>query len=118
MKRIRVTIGGLVVTAALNDSSTARKLWEALPVEAEAKRWGDEVYFEVPVEHGEENAQADVPSGCVAYWPPGEALCLFFGQRPYSPVNVVGAIEGDARVLAEVEDGEPVRVEGDAPPPE
>ena len=33
----------------------------------------------------------------VAYWPPGKALCLFFGQRPYSPVNVVGEIEGDPR---------------------
>jgi hypothetical protein len=47
----------------------------------------------------------------VAYWSPGKALCLFFGQKPYSPVNVVGQIEGDPRVLAEVGDGEPVRVE-------
>ena len=55
--------------------------------------------------------QADVPAGTVAYWPPGKALCLFFGQRPYSPVNIVGQIEGDPHVLAKVRDQESARVE-------
>jgi hypothetical protein len=111
-KRIRASFGDVTVTAVLNDSSTARRLWEALPVDSSAKRWGDEVYFETPVEAGEEEPQAEVPSGTVAYWPPGKALCFFFGQTPYSPVNVVGEVEGDAGVLAEVADGEAVRVEG------
>ena len=109
--RIRTAFGELVVTAVLNESDTARRLWEALPFDSEAKRWGDEVYFETPVEVGEEAPQADVPSGTVAYWPPGKALCLFFGQKPYSPVNVVGRIEGDPEVLSAVGDGESVRVE-------
>jgi hypothetical protein len=109
--RIRVTLGEVVVTAALNESSTARTLWEALPIESRAQRWGDEVYFETPVVVGEEDPQADVPSGAVAYWPPGKALCLFFGQKPYSPVNVVGEIEGDPGALSAVDDGEAVRVE-------
>ena len=109
--RIRVTLGEVVVTAVLNASGTARRLREALPIESRAQRWGDEVYFETPVEVGEEDPQADVPSGAVAYWPPGKALCLFFGQTPYSPVNVVGEIEGDPGALSAVEDGEAVRVE-------
>jgi hypothetical protein len=111
MNRIRVVLGEVVVTAVLDESSTARRLWEALPIDSRAQRWGDEVYFEVPVEAAEEDPQADVPSGTVAYWPPGKALCLFFGQTPYSPVNVVGEIEGDPRVLSKVDDGEAVRVE-------
>ena len=111
MNRIRVTLGEVVVTAALNESSTARRLWEALPIESRAQRYGDEVYFKTPMEVGEEEPQADVPSGTVAYWPPGKALCLFFGEKPYSPVNVVGEIEGDPEVLSEVDDGESVRVE-------
>jgi len=111
MHRIRVTLGEIVVTAVLNESSTARRLWEALPIESRAQRWGDEVYFETPVVVGEEDPQADVPSGAVAYWPPGKALCLFFGQKPYSPVNVVGEIEGDPWALSAVDDGEAVRVE-------
>ena len=111
MARIRINIGDVSVVATLNDSNTARLVQEALPFDGTAQRWGDEVYFEIPVKTGEEYAQPEVPSGAVAYWPPGSALCLFFGQKPYSPVNVVGTIEGDANVLAVVADGQHARVE-------
>jgi hypothetical protein len=111
MTRIRITIESVAVEAELNDSRTADLIRHALPFESVAQRWGDEVYFAIPVQAGEENPHADVPSGTVAYWPPGHALCLFFGQKPYSPVNVVGRLSGDARVLSVVQDGEPVRVE-------
>jgi len=110
-RRIRVTLGEVAVMAVLNETGTAQRLWEALPIESRAQRWGDEVYFETPVVVGEEDPRADVPSGAVAYWPPGKALCLFFGQKPYSPVNVVGEIEGDPDVLSGVGEGEAVRVE-------
>ena len=112
MTRIRITLGHVVVTATLNNSKTAGLVEQVLPLESKAQRWGDEVYFTIPVETGEENAQADVSAGTVAYWPPGRALCLFFGQRPYSPVNVVGRIEGDPDTLANVKDADAVRVEG------
>lgn len=111
MSQIQITLGDTVVTAVLDDSKTARLISDALPFDSNAQRWGDEVYFEIPLETGEENPQPDVPSGTVAYWPPGKALCLFFGQKPYSPVNVVGRIEGDPNILAKVSDGESVRVE-------
>ena len=111
MTRIKITLGALTVSGTLNDSQTARLLATALPFDSRAQRWGDEVYFSTPVAAGEEQAQAEVPSGTIAYWPPGKALCLFFGQTPYSPVNVVGQLEGEAKVLATVKDGERVRVE-------
>lgn len=111
MTRIRISLGDIFVTATLDDSTTAGLIEHGLPFESKAQLWGDEVYFAIPVEADEENAQAEVSSGTVAYWPPGKALCLFFGQKPYSPVNVVGRIDGDAHVLAGVRDGERVRVE-------
>ncbi len=111
MTRIRITLGDMVVTATLDDTNTARLIADALPVTSTTQRWGDEVYFQIPVQADEEDARADVPSGTVAYWLAGNALCLFFGQKPYSPVNVVGRIEGDPRILANVKDGETVRVE-------
>lgn len=111
MTCIRIRLGELTITAKLNDSDTARLLREALPFESTAKRWGDEVYFETPLATTEENAQAEVPSGTVAYWPPGKALCLFFGQKPYSPVVVIGHIEGNPEELAAVTDGENVQVQ-------
>ena len=111
MTRVRISIDELTVVAVLNDSDTARMLLGTMPFESEARRWGDEVYFETPVDTCEEDARPQVPPGAVAYWPPGKALCLFFGQQPYSPVNIVGQLEGDPNVLAEVQDGEVVRVE-------
>jgi hypothetical protein len=111
MNRIRITLGDVVVTATLNNTKTAQLVRDALPFEAEAKLWGDEVYFDTPVTASEEDAQPDVPPGTVAYWPPGKALCLFFGQTPYSPVNVVGQVDGDPNVLAQVGEADAVRVE-------
>ena len=110
MSRIRISLGEVVVTAELNESNTARLIAQALPFESKAQLWGDEVYFSIPVSAEEEDPQTDVPSGTMAYWPPGRALCLFFGQTPYSPVSVVGHIEGDPKRLAVVKDGQGVSV--------
>ena len=111
MSRVRITLGALAVDAELGQSQTAGLILAALPLESTAQRWGDEVYFSVPVTAGEENPQAEVADGAVAYWPPGKALCLFFGQQPYSPVNVIGRLDGDPMILAQVPDGAQVRVD-------
>jgi hypothetical protein len=49
MKKITISVAGHTYTAALADSPTADKLWEALPVEGEGNVWGEEIYFEIPV---------------------------------------------------------------------
>lgn len=115
MNGIRVSVGEITVTATLNDTDTAQMVRDASPFDSLARRWGDEVYFECPVDAGEENAQAEVPPGTVAYWPPGKTLCLFFGQQPYSPVNIIGQLDGDPKLLAAVQDGETVRVDAVEP---
>jgi len=108
---IRAEKCGVTATAVLNDSKTADAIWEKLPIQSTAQRWGDEVYFRIPVKAKAENPQATAPSGAVAYWPPGSAFCIFFGQTPYSPVNIVGQIEGDAQVFAAVAEGEKISLE-------
>ena len=114
MAKIRITAGGVTQTATLNGSLTAGKLLGILPVKANAKRWGEEVYFDVPLQMSPETPQARVPSGTVAYWPEGPALCIFFGQTPCSPVNVVGKLDGEPERFTAVRDGEDVRVEREA----
>ena len=109
-----IQAGAVSMTATLNQSETAKKLLDILPVEASANRWGKEVYWSIPLDADEEDAQANVPPGTVAYWPPGKALCVFFGQTPYSPVNVVGELDGDAEEFGKVKDGDPIKI----PPPE
>jgi len=118
--RIRITAGPVTASATLNDSSTARAIWDALPIEVPGSTWGDEIYFGIPVQKGEEDAKAVVEVGDLGYWPPGHAFCIFFGPtpasrgdevRPASPVNVVGRIEGDATVFKKVASGTRVRLE-------
>jgi hypothetical protein len=113
MDRMRVIVeeAGIDLVVSLGDSGTAAAVWAALPIESAAQTWGEEVYFTIPVDCGPEDPQATVALGAVAYWPPGRALCLFFGQQPVSPVNPVGAIEGDPSALAAVDDGHTVRLE-------
>jgi hypothetical protein len=113
MARMRILVkeAGVEMMAELNDSATTAALWRVLPVESPAQTWGAEVYFSVPVESGEEDPQATVAPGAVGYWPPGKAVCLFFGQQPVSPVNLIGALEGDPNVLEAVQAGHVVRLE-------
>ena len=119
-RTISISVGGMQVLARLDDNETADKVWEALPISASASTWGDEIYFRTPVRADEEDAVETVDMGAVAYWPPGQAICLFFGPtpmsvgneiRPASPVNVFGSIEGDPTVLKSVSSGEQIAVE-------
>ncbi len=111
MARILIKAKKVEMAASLNESATAKKLWEALPIESRARLWGKEVYFEIPIHMDPDDAQAKVPSGTVAFWPDGDCLCLFYGQTPASPVNVVGVLEGDPNELAKIKSGEGIRVE-------
>ena len=114
-RRIRIRAGAVIVSATLDDSSTADAVWDALPITGQVQTWGDEIYFSIPVEAAEaSDAQATVDKGAVAYWPPGSALCLFWGPtpmssgdeiRPASAVNVLGKIDGDPTVLGRVRSG-------------
>ena len=120
-RQVKISAGGVTVTAVLNGSDTAGQLWDALPVTGRVQTWGDEIYFSIPVSAEEEaDSQETVEVGAVAYWPPGSALCLFWGPtpmsapgeiRPASAVNVMGMIEGDPTVLEQVADGTEIVVE-------
>jgi len=118
MPRISIVAGDVTAEAELNDSPTARAIWRALPITAHGNRWGEEIYFAIPVQQGQaEDARAAVAVGELGYWPPGSAFCIFFGRTPASvddrpraasPVNPVGHVVGDATVFAQVGDGEMV----------
>ena len=119
-RQIEISAGDVIVTAVLNDSDTADELWAALPITARAQTWGDEIYFSIPVSVEEAaDSQETVEMGAVAFWPPGSALCLFWGPtpmsapgeiRPASAVNGMGLIDGDPTVLGGVADGTEVVV--------
>jgi hypothetical protein len=123
MNKITITVGEIRCTAELNDSPTAQKIWDALPIKGRANVWGDEIYFEISVEMPQEpDARQDMEVGELGYWPVGRAFCIFFGPTPvstgdkpraYSPVNVLGRVLGDVRGLKSVGNGENVTISKD-----
>ena len=105
-KKIRIQAGIVEMSAELNESKTAQSIWEALPITGNANRWGDEIYFSIPLNLGTEDGKEVVTIGDLAYWAPGNAFCIFFGPtpasqgdevRPASAVSIFGKIIGDAR---------------------
>jgi len=120
-KAIRITAGDVQLKAELNDTSTAKAIAQALPIEASGNRWGGEIYFEIPVAAELEKGARDVlEDGELAYWPTGNALCIFFGPTPASnadeiraasDVNIVGKINGETTKLSDVPNGAKVIVE-------
>lgn len=117
---IRISAGGVEALAELGPTRTADAIWEALPIHGRANRWGDEIYFRIGLGLPEEDAREIVEVGDLAYWPPGQAFCLFFGPTPASqgaepraasPVSVFGRVEGDATLFREVRDGARVALE-------
>ncbi len=119
-REIRITAGQVTVNATLNGTDTAGMVWDALPIEASASTWGDEIYFGIPVEGSEEPDHEVVELGDLGYWPPGSAFCMFFGRtpmsrgdeiRPASAVNVIGRMNGDLTTLKSVPSGAQVKIE-------
>lgn len=119
--KIKITIKNITLDAQLFDSPCARVIAEALPIITESNEWGDEFYFEVPVNMPlDETATTSVKVGDIGYWPPGNALAIFFGPTPMSKgndpvpasaVNIVGRIIGDATVLRQAKGASEIRIE-------
>ncbi len=118
--RVLISAGEVEVEAELYPTPTGRKVWEALPIESVAHRWGDEIYFSAGVDAElEEDARAEQEVGNICYWCEGRAVAIFFGRTPAStshkpvavePVNLIGRLTGDAGILRKVKEGERIRM--------
>lgn len=120
-RKIRIRAGTVTAEATLTATPTAEKIWNALPLNARASTWGDEVYFSIAVQAPlERDAREVVRAGDLGYWLPGTAFCIFFGPtpastgdeiRPASAVNVIGRVLGDPTVFKQVRSGTRVTLE-------
>jgi len=122
MAKINIRVGDEDFGATLDETrapQTVQKILEALPIQARANTWGEEIYFEIPVRMGQENAVETVSVGELGYWPEGQCFCIFFGKtpittsedqlKPASAVNPIGRIE-NPKALKKHKRGETVRI--------
>ncbi len=121
MRKLRMTIGEVEITAELFDTPTADALYDAAPFTSSASTWGEEVYFSTPLSLAREpGARAVVEAGELAFWVEGSSIAIGFGRTPISrgdeirlaaPTNIWGRAIEDVRALAPVRPGAAIRVE-------
>ncbi len=120
MPRIRFEFGSLALDAELLDTPTAKAIAAILPYQADAMIWGEEVYFDAPVQiEREADARAVVTPGEIAYWPDGPSIAIGFGRTPISrgdecrlasPCNVFARAMSDVKALSQVRPGAKIRI--------
>ena len=121
MRKLKMTIGTVSITAELFETPTADALYNSAPFSSSAQTWGDEVYFSTPVQADlEADAKAVVEAGELAFWVEGDSIAIGFGPTPISegdeirlaaPTNIWGRAVEDVRDLRNVASGASITVE-------
>ena len=121
MRKIKLTLGAVELTAELLDTPTAEAIYHHLPLHSRAHTWGEEVYFPVPVQAElEADARDVVQPGELAFWVEGHAIAIGFGRTPISRgeeirlaarTNIWARTSDDIKQLSRVSDGDPITVE-------
>lgn len=121
--KIRITIDeDIQLQGLLNETETARKVHAALPLQGQGKTWGEEIYFVSDVKARLESPKEVLQPGEIAYWPPMQAICIFFGPTPASqgdeiraagPVNVIGMVKENLDLLRGLKEPLKITITGD-----
>ena len=119
--KVKVIAGDLILDAELFDTQCAKAIAGILPIETSSNEWGDEFYFEIPIKMPhDETATTRVKVGDIGFWPPGNALAIFFGPTPMSSgsdpvpasaVNLVGRICSDPTMLKKSRGARNIRID-------
>jgi len=118
--KIKIIVADMEFNAEFADTPSAKKIIDILPVKGKVSRWGDEIYFPIPLELPlDETSRDEVEVGDIGYWPTGRAICIFFGPtplsegdkiKPASAVNILGKVLDNTRPLKKVTDGTLIKI--------
>lgn len=121
-ERVVISAGDVKLEAEIYANDTGNGILSILPITGSVKRWGEEIYFSIPLTVDEsEDARDVLEEGELGYWPSGESFCIFFGKTPSSKgdeiraasnVNIFGKVLGDAKAFSAVGEGEKITVTG------
>lgn len=120
-REVIISAGPVSVRARLLDTPTADRIWAALPIRAEARTWGREVYFDAPMRLATEpDAREVVSVGEIAFWPEGDAIAIGYGPTPLSrtrreirlasPCNIWATAIDDVRQFQAIHDGTEISI--------
>ena len=120
-KKCKICIKNYEIIVNLNDTETAEKIWDSLPINSKINVWGEEIYFYVSVSADLANdAKAVINLGEIVYWSAGKAIAIGFGKTPISQgneirladkCNVWGKTNFDLKKLVNINSGCDVLVE-------
>ncbi|MDP3971035.1 MAG: cyclophilin-like fold protein [bacterium] len=117
MKTAYIEISNLKLDIEFYDSVTAHIVYDQLPLASNVQRWGDELYFDVPIigVEIEEDAREVMHEGEIGFWVEGSAIAIFFGATPAShagepralvPINAFAKIVGTSEILKDIQEGD------------
>lgn len=72
---------------------TVERIIANIPISSRIHLWQKEIYFEIGIKMGAEKSKTQCKAGEIAYWPQGDAICIFFEEMtPFSKVNPIGQL--------------------------
>ena len=121
MKNIILKFKDKELILNLRDTPTANIIYDSLPFSSTVKKWGEEIYFETPVNiELEDNARAVVEFGEIAFWNEGSAIAIGYGKTPISkeneirlisPCNIWADSSFDKSYIEQIKENETVEIE-------
>ena len=122
MHNINLKFSSYTINIKLRSTKTANAIKNILPFKSIVKTWGEEIYFETPIEESldlENDAKDIINVGEIAYWIEGKCIAIGYGRTPISKGNEIKLaartnIWGDAllniKELNKIKDGDEVVV--------
>jgi len=120
MNSINLKFSNYTLNIKLRSTNTANAIKNILPFKSIVKTWGDEIYFEIPIEKNidlESDAKDVIDLGEVAYWIDGKSIAIGYGKTPISQnneirlaakTNIWGDAVLDVKELGKIRDGDEI----------
>lgn len=110
-QKIVLKCKNISMPATLDDSPAAETVASNLPITGLAQTRGAEVFFFVDFSVEMQNPTEEAPTGTIAYWPAGSAICIFYGSAPLTEVEPIGKLDGAADQWRRIVSGDEITME-------
>ena len=121
LQKIKINFLNNFIIVELDNTDTAKKIYDSCPLRSITNTWGNEIYFETAIKVTKDKTAKDIINlGEIAYWVEGSSIAIGFGPTPISKAdeirlvtkaNIIGKTKSNLSLLGMVNSGEIVIVE-------